>query len=120
MARTTVPPRKLTRVAVNGVPTRWPVVKWLSTRSYVIYLVHTLILYRVVENTVLYVGPTLAFALFLLATAAVAEIGYRWVELPGARAITAWRNSRSRVASKHELVRRHSGTSVRKIHADRA
>ncbi|MCZ4567120.1 acyltransferase family protein [Rhodococcus erythropolis] len=104
----------------DGVPTRWSVVKWLSTRSYIIYLVHTLILYRVVENTVLYVGPTLAFALFLLATAAVAEIGYRWVELPGARAVTAWRNSRSRVASKHELVRRHSGTSVRKIHADRA
>ncbi|MCE4264850.1 acyltransferase family protein [Rhodococcus globerulus] len=104
----------------DGGPTRWAFVKWLSTRSYIIYLVHTLILYRVVENTTPHVGPTLAFGLFLVVTAVVAEFGYRWVELPGARAITAWRNKRSRVESKNELVRRHSGASVRTIHPDQS
>ncbi|MGC0366859.1 peptidoglycan/LPS O-acetylase OafA/YrhL [Rhodococcus sp. 27YEA15] len=103
----------------DGPPTRWAWIRWVSTRSYVIYLAHTLVLYRVVENAAPHTGMTVAVVLFLIATAAVSEVGYRWVEMPGVRVVAAWRAGRARVASKNELVRRHSRTRVRKIHADR-
>ena len=76
----------------RGRPTRWAVVRWTATRSYAIYLVHTLILYRVYENTVEYLGRTGAVIAFLLVTAAVSEVLYRWVEVPAAR----WIGDRTR------------------------
>lgn len=69
----------------RGGPTRWAVVRWTATRSYAIYLVHTLILYRVYENAVGPFGRTGAIVAFLIATAIVSEVLYRWVELPAAR-----------------------------------
>lgn len=111
----------------DGPATRWPVVRWTAERGYVIYLVHTLILYRVYENAVGYLGTTGAVTVFLAVTAVVAEVVYRWVELPATRWVAA-RAARmrrtssalaqeapatSRVASNHVLVRRASGSSNR-------
>lgn len=76
----------------RGAPTRWTVVRWIATRSYAIYLVHTLILYRVYENTVTALGPTGAVLAFLAVTAAVSDALYRWVEVPAAR----WLRERTR------------------------
>ncbi|RVW02122.1 acyltransferase family protein [Rhodococcus xishaensis] len=76
----------------RGRPTRWAVVRWTATRSYAIYLVHTLILYRVYENTVGPFGPTGAVLAFLVVTAGVSEVLYRWVEVPAAR----WLSARTR------------------------
>lgn len=69
----------------DGRIAHWAIVRWTGTRSYAIYLVHTLVLYRVYENVVPYTGPTGAVVAFLVATAAVSEIVYRWVETPAAR-----------------------------------
>nr|WP_236077890.1 acyltransferase [Rhodococcus sp. P1Y] len=68
------------------------IVRWTGTRSYAIYLVHTLILYRVYENVVPYTGPTGAVLAFVLVTAGVSEAVYRWVETPAA----TWLNGRLR------------------------
>ncbi len=65
------------------------IVRWLGTRSYPIYLVHTLILYRVYDRTVGLLGPTGAVALYLVVTALVAEAAYRWIEVPAGRWIGA-------------------------------
>lgn len=79
----------------DGPAARWSVVRWTATRSYAIYLVHTLVLYRVYENTVGYVGRTGAVVAFLVVCAAVSEALHRWVEVPGARWIEAWADRRS-------------------------
>ncbi len=68
------------------------IVRWTGTRSYAIYLVHTLILYRVYEHVVPITGPTGAVVAFLIVTAAVSEAMYRWIETPAAR----WLNGRFR------------------------
>ncbi|WP_338893564.1 acyltransferase [Rhodococcus sovatensis] len=78
----------------DGRIAHWRVVHWTGTRSYAIYLVHTLILYRVYENVVPYTGPTGAVLAFFLVTAAVSEVVYRWVEVPAA----TWLNGRFRSA----------------------
>ncbi len=78
----------------DGRIAHWRIVHWTGTRSYAIYLVHTLILYRVYENVVPYTGPTGAVLAFLLVTAAVSEAVYRWVEVPAA----TWLNGRFRRA----------------------
>ncbi|MGF7124838.1 acyltransferase family protein [Rhodococcus sp. BE178] len=81
----------------RGRPTRWSVIRWTATRSYAIYLVHTLILYRVYENAVGPLGRTGAVIAFLAVTALVSEVLYRWVEVPAAR----WLSSRtSRIGRK--------------------
>lgn len=69
----------------RGRPTQWAPIRWTATRSYAIYLVHTLLLYRVYENTVGTLGRTGAVIAFLVVTAAVSEALYRWVEVPAAR-----------------------------------
>lgn len=74
----------------GGQANNWALVRWTSTRSYTIYLVHTLVLYRVYAATVDHVGKTGAVVAFVLVMAAVAEALYRWVEVPGARKIAAW------------------------------
>nr|WP_305093369.1 acyltransferase [Prescottella sp. R16] len=76
----------------RGRPTRWAIVRWTATRSYAIYLVHTLILYRVYENTVDLLGRTGAIIAFLIVTAAVSDAVYRWIEVPAAR----WIGERTR------------------------
>lgn len=76
----------------DGWFARLEIVRWTGTRSYAIYLVHTLILYRVYENVVPITGPTGAVVAFVLVTAAVSEIVYRWVETPAAR----WLNDKFR------------------------
>ena len=58
--------------------------RWIATRSYAIYLLHTLILYRVYENTVGSFGKTGAVLAFLLVTALASEVLYRFVEVPAA------------------------------------
>jgi peptidoglycan/LPS O-acetylase OafA/YrhL len=73
----------------DGPASRWPLVRWLATRSYAIYLLHTLILYRAYDLTVDYVGKTAAIGVFLLVTAAAAELLYRAVEVPAGRWISA-------------------------------
>ncbi|MET4047285.1 peptidoglycan/LPS O-acetylase OafA/YrhL [Rhodococcus sp. UYP5] len=80
----------------DGRIAHWELVRWTSTRSYAIYLVHTLILYRVYENVVPLTGPTGAVLVFLGVTAVVSEVVYRWVEVPAAR----WLNMRFRSGSK--------------------
>ncbi|MFD4369094.1 acyltransferase family protein [Rhodococcus sp. NPDC058521] len=113
----------------DGQMNNWAVVRWTAQRSYTIYLVHTLVLYRVYENTVGHFGQTGAIIAFLVVMAAVAEALYRWVEVPAARKIAAWTDRRAaraakppdrvatdtpapRVASGHVLVRRTSGSRI--------
>ncbi len=74
----------------DGRVAQWSFIRWTGTRSYAIYLVHTLILYRVYEHVVPYTGPTGAVVAFLAVTAVVSEIVYRWVETPAA----TWLNRR--------------------------
>ncbi|WP_081605907.1 acyltransferase family protein [Rhodococcus sp. AW25M09] len=74
----------------DGPITRWPVIRWIGTRSYGIYLIHTLILYRIYATVEPHFGPTVAVIAFLIGTAAIAEIMYRWIELPAARWISEW------------------------------
>ncbi|NLG54925.1 MAG: acyltransferase [Rhodococcus sp.] len=83
----------------QGPATRWALVKWTSQRSFAIYLIHTLVLYRVYENTVGFVGPTGAVIAFLLVTAVVADVMYRWVEIPATRWLSA-RGPGSRTTEK--------------------
>jgi peptidoglycan/LPS O-acetylase OafA/YrhL len=75
----------LTLANWNGPTTRSALVHWVGTRSYAIYLVHTLILYKVYQLTVGWVGKTGAVIAFLAVTAAAAEFGYRWIEVPAGR-----------------------------------
>ncbi|GGF90678.1 hypothetical protein GCM10007304_00740 [Rhodococcoides trifolii] len=84
----------------DGRPARSRVVHWLATRSYTIYLVHTLILYRAYALLAPHVGSTVAVAVFLLITGVVADAMYRWVEVPAARAIvTRWAGRRTDVTA---------------------
>lgn len=73
----------------SGPITRWPLVHWLGTRSYAIYLLHTLVLYRTYNLVEPSLGTSAAVIVFLAVTAALAEITYRWVEQPAARHISA-------------------------------
>ncbi|MFD4183390.1 acyltransferase family protein [Rhodococcus sp. NPDC058514] len=75
----------LALVRYDGYVGRLPLVRWTATRSYAIYLLHTLILYRVYENAVGYLGTTGAVLAFLLVTAGAAELLYRFVEVPSSR-----------------------------------
>ncbi len=74
---------------IDGRFARSRVLHWTATRSYAIYLVHTLVLYRVYENTVAHLGRTGAVLAFLVVCAAVSELLYRGVEVPAARWISA-------------------------------
>lgn len=69
-------------------------VHWVGTRSYAIYLLHTLILYRVFEHTAGWFGTTGAIVAFLIVTAVAAEVAYRVVEVPAGRWITDRLNRR--------------------------
>lgn len=69
----------------DGFLARWSVVHWTGTRSYAIYLLHTLILYRAYDWTVGLLGKTGAVVAFLAATAIAAELLYRSVEVPAGR-----------------------------------
>ncbi|MFD4294662.1 acyltransferase family protein [Rhodococcus sp. NPDC058532] len=69
----------------DGPIARWSVVRWTGTRSYAIYLLHTLILYRAYDWTVGLVGKTGAVVVFLAATAVASELLYRAVEVPAGR-----------------------------------
>ncbi|MCJ0979125.1 acyltransferase [Rhodococcus sp. ARC_M12] len=73
----------------SGSITRWPLVHWLGTRSYAIYLLHTLVLYRTYNMVQPSLGTSAAVLVFLAITAVLAEITYRWIELPAARHISA-------------------------------
>ncbi|MDH6282247.1 acyltransferase family protein [Prescottella agglutinans] len=93
----------------RGGPTRWAVVRWTATRSYAIYLVHTLILYRVYEHAVGPLGRTGAVIAFLVVTAAVSDVLYRWVEVPAAR----WLSERTRRIGREPRETTPTGTSER-------
>jgi peptidoglycan/LPS O-acetylase OafA/YrhL len=69
----------------DGPLARWSVVRWTGTRSYAIYLLHTLILYRAYDWTVGVLGKTGAVVAFLVSTALAAELLYRSVEVPAGR-----------------------------------
>jgi hypothetical protein len=60
----------------------------VGTRSYPIYLVHTLILYKIYQLTVGPLGKTGAIVVFVLVTCTIAEICYRFVEVPAGRWIS--------------------------------
>ncbi len=84
----------------NGPITRWPLIRWIGTRSYAIYLIHTLVLYRIYAAVEPHFGPSAAVLTFLACTAALAEIMYRWIELPATRRINAtYRRLRARSAA---------------------
>ena len=83
----------------DGIVARARAVRWVGTRSYAIYLLHTLILYRVFENTVGWLGTTGAIVAFLVVTALASEVAYRWIEVPSSRWIAArFATPRARVA----------------------
>jgi peptidoglycan/LPS O-acetylase OafA/YrhL len=84
-----------------------PVVHWLATRSYAIYLVHTLILYRVYNHTAPILGTTGAVLMFLIVLALVSEALYRWVEAPAAE----WLKRRDR-ASQRRMREREDGAAA--------
>lgn len=73
----------------DGRLARLAVVEWVATRSYCIYLTHTLVMYRIYENTVEIVGMTGAIVLVILGCGLVAEVFYRGIEVPAARWIKA-------------------------------
>lgn len=74
--------RRDSRVAGSAVVT------WLGTRSYPIYLLHTLVLYRCYTVCVGTLGKTGAILTFVAITVVVAEVAYRWIELPAGRWIS--------------------------------
>ncbi|MGV8872513.1 MAG: acyltransferase family protein [Rhodococcus sp. (in: high G+C Gram-positive bacteria)] len=73
----------------GGSITRWPLIHWLGTRSYAIYLLHTLVLYRTYNLIEPHLGTSAAVLAFLAITAILADIVYRCVEQPAARRINA-------------------------------
>jgi len=62
----------------------------VGTRSYAIYLLHTLILYRVFEFCAGWLGTTGAIIAFLAVTAAASEVAFRVVERYDARCERCW------------------------------
>ena len=82
----------------DGRAAHWSIIRWTGTRSYAIYLLHTLILYRVFQFVVPYTGPTGAVIAFVAVTAVASEILYRWVETPAARWLNGRFRSRTHVA----------------------
>ncbi|NUS42475.1 MAG: acyltransferase [Mycobacteriaceae bacterium] len=72
----------------DGPATKSAVVHWIGTRSYPIYLLHTLLLYKTYQLTVGTLGKTGAVLAFLAATALVSEAAYRWIEVPASRWIS--------------------------------
>ncbi|QNG20877.1 acyltransferase [Rhodococcus triatomae] len=96
----------------QGPASRWALVRWTSQRSFAIYLIHTLVLYRVYENTVGFVGPTGAVVAFLLVTAVVADVMYRWVEVPATRWLSARGPGSRRRAAPPGTTVSESGTAV--------
>lgn len=69
----------------GGRANEWASVHWLSSRSYGVYLLHTLILYRLYNYTEPYVGKTGAVLAFLVVLVAVVEVFHRLVEKPAGR-----------------------------------
>ncbi|WP_328810949.1 acyltransferase family protein [Rhodococcus sp. NBC_00294] len=61
------------------------VIHWLATRSYTIYLVHTLVLYRIYSLVEPHLGATVAVLVFALITGVLSDLVYRYVETPAAR-----------------------------------
>lgn len=69
----------------NGRLNEWAPVRWLSSRSYGIYLLHTLMLYSIYNFAAPYVGKTGAVIVFLCALFLAVEVFYRWIEQPAGR-----------------------------------
>lgn len=67
---------------------RTRIVHWLATRSYTIYLVHTLVLYKVYLLVEPHLGATVAVVVFAVVTGVVSDVMYRYVETPAARWIS--------------------------------
>ena len=63
----------------------WAPVRWLSTRSYGIYLIHTLVLYSVFNFSAPHVGTTGGVVAFLVVLFVFVEVFYRWIEQPAGR-----------------------------------
>ncbi|WP_084611762.1 acyltransferase family protein [Tomitella biformata] len=63
----------------------WGPVHWLSSRSFGIYLLHTLMLYSIFNFTEPYLGTTGAVLAFLLVLFVLVEAFYRWIEQPAGR-----------------------------------
>lgn len=63
----------------------WAPVHWLSSRSFGIYLLHTLMLYSIFNWAAPHVGTTGAVLVFLAALFLAVEAFYRWVEQPAGR-----------------------------------
>ncbi|MFD6859328.1 acyltransferase family protein [Rhodococcus sp. NPDC060090] len=88
---------------------RLRVVRWVSTRSYAIYLVHTLVMYRIYENTVGFVGMTGAVICLLIGVGLVSELVYRGVEVPAARWISnRWLRSKRPAVAEKGIARIHA------------
>ena len=92
----------------DGPIAHWSVVRWTGTRSYAIYLLHTLILYRAYDLAVGALGKTGAVIVFLAATAVASELLYKLVEVPAGR----WIGSlASRVGNPKPTVRDKSAVA---------
>lgn len=63
----------------------WGPVHWLSSRSFGIYLLHTLMLYSIFNWAAPHVGTTGAVVVFLIALFLAVEAFYRWIEQPAGR-----------------------------------
>lgn len=78
----------------------WPPVHWLSSRSFGIYLLHTLMLYSIFNWAAPHVGTTGAVIVFLVALFLAVEVFYRLVEQPAGR----WVGRKTRNIGQKKVV----------------
>lgn len=86
----------------------WGPVHWLSSRSYGIYLLHTLMLYSIFNFAEPYLGTTGAVVAFLIVLFVAVEGFYRWIEQPAGR----WVGRRTKNIGEKSAARRSAANKA--------
>jgi exopolysaccharide production protein ExoZ len=90
----------LVLMRVRGPVTSSRFVKAFAARTYAVYLVHLICLYPIMDALVPRVGEETAVLVGLVAIGLVAELGYRFIEMPADRWVRARRRKRAAEESK--------------------